>query len=190
WWRCVAAEKETSTCVSNSDRRSSGRNKTFISVETQSIRVIKLHAHSHSPAPSGLFKIAFGDRITQQDDATKAAKTASGAEANIYVGHCDAFASMNSAERRELVHATGLCFNCLRPGHAVRARCPFTFERVRRVERLITPLLHEGARKRAASSHEPGPPAKTRSTSLATREKRWPQGRMAPTTSSPQSRPD
>ncbi|CAB0038564.1 unnamed protein product [Trichogramma brassicae] len=85
-----------------------------------------------------------------------------------YVGHCDAFASMNSAERRELVMQQRLCFNCLRPGHAVRA-CP-SRSTCQTCGATHHTLLHEGARKRAASSHEPGPPAKTRSTSLATLE--------------------
>ncbi|CAB0044442.1 unnamed protein product [Trichogramma brassicae] len=71
-----------------------------------------------------------------------------------YVGHCDAFASMNSAERRELVMQQRLCFNCLRPGHAVRA-CP-SRSTCQTCGATHHTLLHEGSRKRAASSHEPG----------------------------------
>ncbi|CAB0043515.1 unnamed protein product [Trichogramma brassicae] len=92
-----------------------------------------------------------------------------------YVGHCDAFASMNSAERRELVMQQRLCFNCLRPGHAVRA-CP-SRSTCQTCGATHHTLLHEGSRKRAASSHEPGPPAKTRSTSLATLENAAPGAR-------------
>ncbi|CAB0033665.1 unnamed protein product [Trichogramma brassicae] len=85
-----------------------------------------------------------------------------------YVVHCDAFTSMNSSERRELVMKQRLCFNCLRTGHAVRAcssrstcqTCGATHHT----------LLHEGSCKRSASSHEPGPPTMTRPTSLATLE--------------------
>ncbi|KAL7298942.1 hypothetical protein TKK_0008043 [Trichogramma kaykai] len=85
-----------------------------------------------------------------------------------YVGHCDVFTSMNSAERRELVMQQRLCFNCLRPGHAVRA-CP-SRSTCQTCGATHHTLLHEGSRKRNASSHEPGPPAKNRHTSLATLE--------------------
>ncbi|CAB0044045.1 unnamed protein product [Trichogramma brassicae] len=91
------------------------------------------------------------------------------------VGHCDAFASMNSAERRELVMQQRLCFNCLRPGHAVRA-CP-SRSTCQTCGATHHTLLHEESRKRAASSHEPGPPAKTRPTSLATLENAAPGDR-------------
>ncbi|CAB0030752.1 unnamed protein product [Trichogramma brassicae] len=105
-----------------------------------------------------------------------------------YVGHCDAFASMNSAERREPRHATASMLQLL----ATRSRSPrvsITFDVQTCGATSHHTLLHEGSRKRAASSHEPGPPAKTRSTSLR-HSRTLPQGAWHRRRAVRQSRPD
>ncbi|CAB0036160.1 unnamed protein product [Trichogramma brassicae] len=69
----------------------------------------------------------------------------------------------------ESVTRQHLCFNCLRPGHAVQT-CP-SRSTCQTCGTTHHSLLHEGSRKRSASSQKAGPSAKTHPTSFATLER-------------------
>ncbi|XP_058808629.1 uncharacterized protein LOC131674125 [Phymastichus coffea] len=116
-----------------------------------------LSTSSHSPAEKRKFSRP-ADTLTIRAHATGASRVKGGCPAckeAHYIGHCFTFRGLDPEERRKLVAARGLCYNCLSGSHTAR-NCPSSGT-CRSCSGAHHTLIHEGAGRSRRGEEEPRP---------------------------------